>query len=526
MSKFTRLRNWLEDFSELRNLLLILFMAGMFTVFNIDRDMPQEEWYRIIRTSELTFTLPEGDSDFNVKRTMLRQGEEVRILGILDRTESCGNGFWVETRSGLRGFIGQAAVDDSVYIFGKTGNPEIPEGATARILSVKYGNYDYAKYNVQLESGVEATVSEDKLVTLTGKKYARYKMKSPTAYMTRETFEKKYLGKTLHEADQVSVPFRFIYVNGGAGPYYIATDVYVFDKETGNIAKANLCFEDGRVTGYSLDGKALRDANRTILSALPLSGAIVSAAPLQWLISKSLYETAVFKDTKRYSGFLGLLLALVFGLVFVVWLANVGVVPLMVALALVRVPAVFYPLPNRWLFVLLAFIGIAGIYIWGVLMLFNNYFWWFVVLLSVAVFIIWLRRIDRRISVRCPGCRHLNTISKVSSNLAGYRYELRDEREVNRILSRRTREWKTWTKVAVPGSWDHVKDIRHHTETTTTKEYNLYKVKYRVNIYDNIFRCRRRSCNYEYATKSESYEVVDKQFTGRQTSTTTTHEIN
>lgn len=526
MSRFTRFRNWLESFSELRNMLLILFMAGMFAVFNIDRDMPEEEWYSIIRTTELSYTLPDDDPDFPVTGTVLRAGDEVRILGISRRTENCGNAFWVETRSGLRGFIGQTAVDDSVLVFAKTGNPDLPEGTKARVLSVEYGNYDYAEYNVRTEAGIEATVKEDKLVTLTGLKYRKYIMKIPTAYMTKEVFERKYLGKTLEEADQVSVPFRFIYANSGEAPFHIATDVYVFDRETRNIAKANLRFEGGIVAGYNLDGKTLRKSNRKILSALPLSGAIVSPAPLQWLIAKSLYETGTFKDTKSYSGFAGIILALVFGVLFVVWMANVGVVPLMVALALVRIPAVFYPLSNRWLFMLLSLISIIGIYVWGVLMLFNNYFWWFVLPLSVAVFIIWLRRIDERISVRCPGCRRLNTISKVSSTLAGYRYELREEREVNRILSRRTRKWKTWTKVVVPGSWDHVKDIRHHTETTTTTEYNLYKVKYKVNIYENTFRCRRSSCKYEYVTNSESYTVAGKQFAGREVSTSTTHETN
>lgn len=526
MSKFRKIRDWLEGFSELRNLLLILFMAAMFVLFRADRAMPEEEWVRVINTTRLYFNLPEDDPAFPVTARTVNAGEEVRILGISKRTKDCGNAFWVETRDGLRGFIGQTAVDDSVYVFDAAKGSAIPAGTYAKAVSVEYGNYDNGEYTVVDQAGTRETVSGDKLVTLTGLKYRKYILLDPTAYMTKDEFEEKYMGKTLAEADKVSLPFKFIYTVSDRGTYSIRTNVYVMDKESRTVARADLRFENGVVTGYSLDGKSLRDANMAVLTVLPAAGAIISSRPLQWLIAKPMYETEYFKPERTFSGILGLLLAAVVGIMFVIWVANVGVVPLMVALALVRIPQIFYPLTNRLLFIFLMLVSLAGIYVWGVLMLFNNYFWWFVLPLSLIVFIVWLRKIDERISERCPKCRRLNTIALEESQVVRQRYEWQEEREVNRILFRSTRKWKTWTRVTYYGGPTYDKDIKHHTETTTTAEYNMYKVKYRVDTHENIYRCRRPSCRYEYRRYPETYHRVDKKFTGTTVDTSTRYDVD
>lgn len=526
MSKFHQIRDWLEGFSDIRNLLLILFMAAMFVLFRVDRAMPEEEWVKVIKTTEMSFELPEDDPNYPVTVQTLRPGEEVRILGICNNTDDLGNAFWVETRSGLRGFIGQTAVDDSVYVFDVANDSAIPAGSYCKVVSVKYNSYGNGEYTVVDAAGTQEKIREDWLVTLTGMKYRKHVLLDPTAYMTKKEFEEKYMGKTLAEADKVSLPFRFIYTVSDRGAYSIRTNVYVMDKEARNVARADLHFENGVVTGYSLDGKSLRDANKVVLTVLPMAGAIVSSRPLQWLIAKPMYETEYFKPEKNFTGILALLLAAIVGICFVVWVANVGVVPLMVALALVRIPFVFYPLKNRMLFIFLMLVSLAGIYVWGILMLFNNYFWWFVLPLSIIVFIIWLRKIDERISERCPKCRRLNTIALEDSNVIRQRYEWREEQEVNRILSKSTRKWKTWTRVYYSDGSSYDKDIKRHTETTTTAEYNVYNVKYRVDTYEDIYRCKRPTCRYEYRRYPETYTKVDQEFMGTTIDTSTSHDVN
>lgn len=463
----------------------------------------------------------------------INKGDSVIILGQDIKNGTMGMMFWVETKSGQRGFVPQEAFDESGVVYKvkevqKNDELNIQKGDTVTIMG-RTDEIAFVDFNIKTKDGKTGTVGHDGIISVTGKKLAKYNLNDRRAfYMTKQKFERLYMGRTFDEVENLYCN-AFIIMNKGKNKEAVYP-LRVFNKSDGKFYKPTLVFEDSIAKSYSMETvhyhkKSWFPKNYLFLKYLPLSGTILDIDLFANMINGLMFESEIvddFTDTPIRKT-LGIIMAIFVGLGALLWIfsTNLAIPLLLFGLLKFRYPLLF--VSNKAFPITFLVVSIITTYIWIVLGLSYQFFWWFFIPVVLYLFFFSYRQIndffDEFPYNRCPDCKHLYTINYNAKNLIKKYEEWRPKTERGKLLDSHTERWQTGDKVTTYDQYSDgsrrnyqtkIENIQNHSRTINVYQYNEYNVLYKVYEYEHVYKCTK--CGYEQYSHSEELEELDRKF--------------
>ena len=433
----------------------------------------------------------------------LKKGDVVSFLAVHEGTGNTPAGLMVQTRSGLRGLI--SAVDLGYPQFYKAKADSIVPCTVKGVIREpsKYKNHpDNLSYSIVTQNGKKETVGFKKVRPVIPDSLRDYQFNDKGQYfMTREKFERLYMGKKLRETDRLYHPARMIdrTSTGFIADFY---NLQIVDMKTGYVHGVEIKYnKDSVAVSYDLSSFYNMN-NRTAIKYMPLLAKIVDIDILARFIEGSIsgnyanfaYEnyteepySIVNTQTKAYiaMGVIGILVCL--------WAFFMCTLPLLLLNASLYCRYIWYFLPDRALKILFNLVGFAWTYTWVALGIAWGCISWFAPLIFIIGFFGWMYAVghlDVLPHDRCENCRAMDVnIFKDREFIREYD-QWRSESEKT---GSHTDRWQTWTQVTE--SWGngttntYRKDVRDHSRTESY--YKDYEVLYHVKEYVNHYECQR-----------------------------------
>lgn len=378
----------------------------------------------------------------HVTKVSLKAGDSLSVLAHASGTSPDGKLYWVETRDGRRGLVSQ---DDA-------------------------------------DNGITA----DKMPA-----YNR-KHKLGTIKMSEKHFEEMCTTKTPAELDELWDHAEFVsHTDSGLTMRY---QVAVMKKEDGKIYRPVVTFRNDSLTSISW-GTPLASINGWLLRILPGSSIIVDG----WhhAIDGFYYSIQFLDPYPWYIYILGYALLI---LIWLIWLffTFLAIPFLVLVLIAMRVPFSF--MSNRVLKWFSLGVLFLCAYIWLVLMLVSDH-WWFIMIpcLVVIVWLFYLYLVDIYLDRRCPYCGAMSDYKEISDEITTI--GLSKSRSSRMIQTLR----RTITKRLVSNEM-----IRQDT-----KDENLYQDyidTYR--LYDHTATIKCNHCGGEWEHYYKTSELINREDDG------------
>jgi hypothetical protein len=455
-----------------------------------------------------------NDEDFEIK---VKKGHEIKILGVREGTMSEPERLWVELEDGSRGYIYCTDFDleYKAQLNDKKG-----------LDPVKFRNLDKTKMVCELEDGsVENLYCDDVFPQWPDSLKLKYlSTETYSSYISKDKFEKTFLGSSLEQNDGRLVPARYVYRKGGKT--YAFYPMYVLDTSDGMRHAPTVVYdESGEAKSYINEYSKKRA--KLFLRFLPFVGPVVDNPFCNSLIQGSMYKFK-FQEKGEPSFLLKIpifLLALVYLAFVLIWMYATPMVPVLLLAVLMHYPKLLYPFSNKVLDVTMIILSIVFSYLWGVLLVGWGIMWLFLLPLPFAALFIFAYASSPLAPSapcrRCLGCRHIDSMEFADTVYDHDYREWSREKKYAQTLNVRTRTWQTWTQVTrrnsdgSTSSWrENVKD---HKETITTNLYNDYDVLYNVTVYRNNYECG--ICGQREYNLTQEYEELERRYLGNHSET-------
>lgn len=472
-----------------------------------------------------TMTIRFGEERRQVR---LARGEQVRLLGI--RRYTYQQEYLVETESGDRGWL-QADLLPVRQIIVKGEH----EGDTVRLTGQKHLSPDnpyVSGYFARLADGTEIeTRAECFVPDIEG--WRRYVLDGNllTAVAGKRKL-RAMQGKGLEELERRLGPaFQIHRTKEGTSQAQFL--VRAFDPEDGKFYLPVFTFDAGGKAA-AVDFVYESDRSDRLLRILPGASAI-----FDFPLTSRLVRTGVYTFDAQGGEIRGVKLALMYAaalavlLAGLIWLFCTASLPVLLMGWLIRYPRVFAPMSDRALKWTITAVAVLSFYYWAVALLGWGMFWPFLAILfltgryfrSLATCML-----CRQPHVRCPQCRHLETIAFDREEFVKSEYRTGAEIKTGKLLGT-SYSWKqTWDEVTYlhrnqeGRSWTtkRKENIRNHKMEHRTYEMIDYEVTYRIDHFRDHYRCGR--CDFRELLDATKWTETDRQKRGSHTSTHT-HEV-
>lgn len=455
-----------------------------------------------------------NNEDFAIK---VKVGHEVKILGARKGTSSVPEKLWVELEDGSRGFI--YCTDFNLEYKAQLKDEK-------RLVPVKVKEYDGNKMVCELKDGTVKKLSCDDVYPLwpNSWKFKYLSTNTYSSYISKEKFERKYIGSTLEKNDKRMVPARYVVKKGKQT--YAFYPMYVLNTSDGIRYTPTVVYdESGEAKSYINEDS--RKRSKFFLKIMPLVGATVDNPLCHSLIQGSMYQISpqAKGESSLTKKILGLLIFLIYLVFVIIWLYVTPLIPVLLLCVLMHYPKILYPFSNKALFILMLVLAFACTYLWGVLLLGWGIMWLFLLPLPLVVMFAFSFVTAPVASSapcgRCLKCRSIETMEFVDT-VYDHEYKTTSkEKKYAKTLDVQKRRWQTWTDVITTysdGSKETRKEnVQDHEETRTTSLFNDYNVLYNVTVYKNNYTCC--VCGQHEHNFSEKYDELKRDFLGSHTET-------
>ncbi len=493
----------------------------------------------IVIVSMYPKTKPAGEKAVAIKSTTLsyedneiekiNKGDTVVILGQTRSNYSIK--FWVQTKSGQRGFVQQDAIDDKAIVFKekKVDGLSVKNGEIVNLIGLSKKEGSCTLYDIKSDDGKIGTVRADAIITEKGYELAKYTLNDRrSCYMSKQKFERLYLGKTFDETENIySKALVVLNKNGQKKALY---ELRVFDKKNGIFYKPTIVFENDIVKSYSMEEAANYKKswflnNRLFLKYLPFSDKILDVGFFATLIKGNTFETPALADytNSNFNKAISIAWAVFVGIGGLLWIfvTNLLIPLLLFGLLKLRYPLIF--VSNKFFPILFLVTAIITTYIWLVLGLSYMFLWWFFIPILIHVLFFANGRVQDFFSYnppqRCANCKRLYSINHQKKELIGDKKEWRKEEKRGKLLNSATKKWQTADEVTTYDVYSDgskrnyrkkLENVQNHSETTRTYQYDMYDVLYRVLDYKHTHVCS--CCGEIYFTYSQQLIELDRKY--------------
>lgn len=190
---------------EIPVILGIVTLTGIFITQRIlmDSRLPENP-IQLVLDRDITMYSSKGIDSTIVK---LHKGDTVSYLGVDNGGANRPVSFFVQTRNGLRGML-------STYDLGYTMlRKNKPDTMQVTVLGMKKEKKaDYYRYSIRCGDGTETTALLDQIRPILPDSLRKLQLRNKSYYyMTREKFERLYIGQTLGANDSLYRPAVNIY---------------------------------------------------------------------------------------------------------------------------------------------------------------------------------------------------------------------------------------------------------------------------------------------------------------------------
>ena len=465
--------------------------------------------------------------------TRLKKGDVVSFLAVHEGTGNTPAGLMVQTRSGLRGLI--SAVDLGYPQFYKAKADSIIPCTVKGVIREpsKYKNHpDVLTYSIVTKNGKKENVSFKKVRPVIPDSLRNYQFNDKGQYfMTREKFERLYMGKKLRETDRLYHPARMI---DRTATGFIAdfNNLQIVDIKDGKIHGVYIEYnKDSVAVSYSFP-LFFNDNNHTAIKYMPLLGKIVDCDIFARFIEGSIYGSHANFAFENYSeepyDFIStetrVYIAMgVIGLLTCLWAFFMCTLPLLLLNASLYCRHIWYFIPDRPLKIMFNLVGFAWTYIWVALGIAWGCLSWFAPLIFIIGFFGWVYaagHLDTLPHKRCENCRAMDVNPLRNREFIREYNEWRSKTEKT---GSHTDRWQTWTQVTEyfgNGSTNtYKKDVHDHSRTE--RYYSDYEVLYHVKEYVKHYECQR--CHAIESIPEEELQEIKRRKVGERTEVSYSH---
>lgn len=459
----------------------------------------------------------------------ISSGENITILG--QRIPSGGKSmvFWAETSDGQRGYVRQEHIDDKIIVFDtKCVEANETVGVKAKDTVTVSNRLDntYDEYNIVTHDGKKGICDSEGLLSATGMDMLDYSINEKVCYfLSKQKFEKLYLGKSFEETEQLYRKAWFVKKKGsGMEAEY---PLRVFDKKDGSFYIPTIVFENNIATSYTTT--LSKKGNKFLLRILPLSDKILDVDLFSQLISRGYFSKERVADNANVPILLkvGLWIVGIFivaGFLSWLFLSNFILPSFLFGLMRFRFPLIF--VSNKVMgMLLLVMIGLCT-YIWIILGLAYSFSWWyFLPVLFIAAYWVTNEMMDFFSDFppnRCPDCKRLYSIEHVKKELSREYQEWRKEEKRRKIGGSRQKYRKhdvIETTYQSGRKEYHNTNYRTETEVTNIYQNDKYDVLYLVHEFLHTYECK--GCGHQEYNTSRELEELDRKYKGSYTSSST-----
>jgi len=453
----------------------------------------------------------------------LRKGDTVSYLGAIEATYQHPTGLLVQTKDGLRGMLSTVELGFPMML--ADTKDSLPIMVTVKGGIVKEKNkYNpkrpFLKYNIVKEDGKKEQVDLNDIRPILPDSLRKTQLKQDgDYYMTKDKFERLYIGKSLAETDRMYRPAWFV-EKTKTGYKAFFPNIEVIDFEDGKMHNAIVEYDqDSIAIGYEFT-RAYGN-NRYIVKYMPLLGKIVDVDFFARIIETSLYGGWASNGYENYTevpdkrewkeaGFwdwVAGIAYLVFGLI---WLLCMGTLPMLICEALLYCRYTYYHLSDGAVASLFGLIALVTTYIWCALLTVWGFLWLFLFIPVIAGFWVFAyaeRKLGNIPHDRCLKCRRMELVQFLKTEFVREYDEWRPDKVA---IDSHTERWKTWTEVHWSDGSRTRKNEQNHSRTTTT--YADYTVLYHVKEYENYYECQ--ACGNIETTRSEKLHELDRHQVG------------
>ncbi len=455
-----------------------------------------------------------NNEDFEIK---IKKGHEIEILGVRKGSMSEPERLWVELEDGSRGYI--YCTDFDLEYKAQLKKKK-------RLVDVKVKEYDGDRMVCELEDGTIKKLSCDDVYPQwpNSWKFDYLSTNSYSSYISKDKFERKYIGSTLEKNDKRLVPARYVIKKDNQT--YAFYPMYVLNTSNGmRYAPTVVYNESGEAESYINEDSKKRA--KFFLKIMPLVGSSVDNPLLHSLIQGTTYELLpqAKGEASLLIKILGLLISVIYLLFVALWLYATPLVPVLLIAVLMHNPKILYPLSNKVLFTIMLILTFVCTYVWGVLLIGWGIMWLFLIPLPLAAMFLFgfasSPVASSAPSGRCINCRNIESMEFINTEYDHDYKEWNREKQFAKTLDKKTRRWQTWTQVTKTysdgskSSWKE--NIQDHQETTTTNLYDDYNVHYHVTVYKNNYTCC--VCGQHEHNFSKKYKELERKYLGSHSET-------
>lgn len=455
-----------------------------------------------------------NNEDFEIK---IKKNHEIKILGAKKGSMSKPESLWVELEDGSRGYI--YCTDFNLEYKAQLKKKKSP-------VPVKVKEYDGNQMVCELEDGtIKKLYCDDVYPQWPDSWDFEYlSTNSHSSYISKDKFERKYIGSSLEKNDKRLVPARYIIKKGTQT--YAFYPMYVLDLSNGIRYTPTIVYnESGEAESYINEDSKKRA--KFFLKIMPFIGSAVDNPFLHSLIQGSMYGFETEGNDNR--SFIGKIFVWIFALIYLIfvilWLYATPMVPVLIIALLMHYPKVLYIFNNKNLNFIMLALTIICAYIWGALLIGWGIMWLFLLPLPFAVMFIFGMAsspvASSAPSGRCIKCRNIESMEFVDTVYDHEYKEWSREKKFARTLDKQTRRWQTWTQVTKKysdGSTSTSREnVQDHEETITTNLFNDYNVHYHVTVYKNNYTCC--VCGQHEHNMHNEYKELERKHLGSHTET-------
>lgn len=460
------------------------------------------------RTS-LFITRYESGVITKIDLTRVNPGDSVRVLGV-----SKNYLYWAQTSDGQRGWIAPEVFDDRAFLIdkhklsiqgkeGKEGKSMVSNKDTLRVIERgpgdSYFSADYLTvkdskgviYHKVKRDMIPLLAIEKKIQTvkMTVKGVEYYK------FFTKKSFERKFIGGDFESLDSKYYRAAFVSHNGD-----VTTATYpfkVFDKSTGSVYEPTLTITGGKY--QSVEYKEFDSNNRMILKWLPFVNSVIGSRIFAPLLDSSIYEEIdpyqnSWTDPSNYGGVMKIIVWILIAVVGLIYLLSfimmVHLVPfLFFGLLLFEKPLKL--LEDKAVITILYILEIISIYFWSLILMADNYFWWFILPVLILSAIWAIKSFKEFFNSfpynRCFHCKSVFTYQFDHTITVRNYLEWRKSTESGGVIGKNTYKYQTYDLYS-DGSH---RNVKHHTETKNIYQMNQYNILYDITEYQDIYKCSK-----------------------------------
>ena len=472
----------------------VIVLCGIFIVDRVmlQRNFPEDPMQIVIeKNTPLLSTHFKGEVIGQVNKN-----DTVSYLGMMSGGGARPTGLLVEKRSGERGIV--SPIDLGYPL--RLRNDKDSMGLVTVVSIGKLSESNICQCKVRGEDGREKEYLLEKVRPVLPDSMQNLVIRLKGDYlMSKEKFERLYIGKTMAENDARYRPAMYVKkTKTGWEAFYQQLEIVDFSNTFSKMIPLVEYNEEGIATGYTLMNPHNVDFfHRYIYKYVPFVQTLMDFDPLATLIEGSLYQTWVegidnYGEGDDHYGPWEWVTGIGHILCALIWVFLLGTLPLLLLESALYCRYIFYPLSDSMLNALFVVVAIVSAYVWFVMASV-----WGCIGVTLPIILVACnsayyraaRLLDTAPPRRCPKCRRMDLYVFTHREFIREYDEWREESEAQ---SSSSKHWQSWTNVVTKWSDGRTTTDRTNIQnhTTTTTHYADYKVLYHVKEYNEFYECQ------------------------------------